>query len=312
MLALSRPSEVIAAPDHGRRWIELGREWLVQKQRQGKYAGRNGYEVARVLGRTAVIAPHGPERTTEEDLFVLLSRLCPGAAPKTVRAYLGIWGSFLSWCGNWVVQESRIRERFPNRATRTPVVPPEDRDRILTAAVGQERIVTALLGVGRRRVELIRSRVEDFHLDRVPPDYGVREKGGHGEVSAVFPLPARLRSELAWYLPLRATWSSTCLSDSGHLLCRRDGGRLVGVSSAYADRLLHSAERRAGTALWPAHAFRRGVATMLRARGADWEDVSNVLGHRSPETTRLYVEPLVRRSRTASALELLELRVGGV
>ena len=312
MLALSRSSEVIAAPDHGRRWIELGREWLAEKQRQGRYTGRNGYEADRVLRRTAEIAPHGPERTTEEDLLFLLSRLSPGAAPKTARAYLGIWGSFLSRHGNWVVQESRIRERYPNRATRTPVVPPQDRDAILTAAVGQERIVTSLLAVGRRRVEIIRSLVGDLHLDRVPPEYEVREKGGHGEVSGTFPLPARVRLELGWYLPLRATWASGCSADSGHLLCRREGGRLVGVSSAYADRLLHSAERRAGTTLWPAHAFRRGVATMLRARGADWEDVSGVLGHRSPETTRAYVEPFVRRSRMASALELLERPVGGL
>lgn len=312
MLALSRPSEVIAAPDHGRRWIELGRGWLIEKQRQGKYVGRNGYEVERVLRQTASVAPHGPERTTAEDLSELIATLCAGCAPKTVRHYLGIWGSFLSSLGNWAVQESRIRERFPNRATRTPVVPPEDRDAILTSAVGQERIVTAFLGVGRRRVEIVRALVSDVRLDHVPPEYGVREKGGHGQVSGIYPLPARVRAELAWYLPLRASWSEGTRFDSGHLLCRRDGDRLVGVSMAYADRLLHSAERRAGTTLWPAHAFRRGVATMLRARGADWEDVSSVLGHRSPETTRLYVEPLVRRARTASALELLELPAGGL
>ena len=306
MLDFLDPTEVIAAPDRGRRWIELGREWLTEKQRQGKYAGRNGYEAERVLRRTSEIAPHGPERTTEQDLIELLSRLSPGAAPKTARAYLGIWGSFLSSRGNWVVQESRIRERYPNRATRTPIVPPEDRDRVLNAAVGQERVVTAMLAVGRRRVEIIRSMVGDYHLDHIPPEYDVREKGGHGSVSATFPAPARLRAELAWYLPYRAAWASRCSRDSGHLLCREDHGRLVGVSAAYADRLLHSAERRAGTAPWPCHAFRRGVATTLRARGADWEDVSAALGHRSPETTRLYVEPLVRRSRMASALELLE------
>ncbi len=306
MIALPPAEGVIAAPENGRRWIELGREWLKEKQRQGKYGGRNGYEVERVLRRTAEIAPHGPERTTEQDLTELLQRLSPGAAPKTARAYLGIWGSFLSSRGNWVVQESRMRERFPNRATHTPVVPPEDRDRILNAAVGQERIVTALLALGRRRIEIIRSLVSDYHLDRVPPEYDVREKGSHGSVSATFPAPARLRAELAWYLPYRETLAARSVHDSGHLLCREDRGRLVGVSAAYADRLLHSAERRAGVALWPAHAFRRGVATTLRARGADWEDVSAALGHRSPETTRLYVEPLVRRSRMASALELLE------
>jgi integrase len=90
------------------------------------------------------------------------------------------------------------------------------------------------------------------------------------------------------------------------LICRWDGRELVDVSRAYIDRLLHRAELRAGVRAWPAHAWRRSTATLLRERGADWEDVSAALTHRSPETTRLYVDPLVRQRRLASALRLID------
>ena len=68
----------------------------------------------------------------------------------------------------------------------------------------------------------------------------------------------------------------------GGLICRWEGQDLVDVSGAYVDRLLHRAELRAGVRAWPAHAWRRSTATLLRERGADWEDVSAALTHRSP------------------------------
>ena len=40
--------------------------------------------------------------------------------------------------------------------------------------------------------------------------------------------------------------------------------------------------------------------------------MSATLGPRSPETTRLYLDPLVRKARMARALELLEVLPQGV
>ncbi len=306
MFALSDPLEVADVPEARRRFTERSEEWIAEKQRKGRYEGRNGYEALRFLTLAAELARVGPERVREEHVWRILGSVGGERRPKTLRFYAGILDNFLTWCGNPVVSVSGIRSQFPNRAVSTPVIPGPDRDRVLNAALGQERIVTALLGVGRRKIEIVRARVGDFRLDEVPPIYSVRQKGGRGQVTDTFVLTPMILRELAWYLPLRSQRSSGARDDTGHLLCREEGSRLVGVSTAYVDRLLHSAERRAGVAPWPAHSFRRGAATLLRARGADWEDVSMALGHRSPETTRLYVEPLVRQGRVAQALQLLE------
>jgi integrase len=293
-----------------RRWIEEADEWLRAKQAQGKYQGRNGYEARRFFGRCAVWCEHGPTTVREEDLWEILRKV--GPAPKTRRTYLALLGSFLASRGNWVVQESGIRRRIPNVAQRTPVVPAEDRDKVLAAAQELERVVTSLLAVGRRRVEIVRSELVDFQLDREPATYGIRGKGGGGAVTDTLYLPDQVARELAWWIPLRASWARKAEGDDGRLICRWEGSRLVGVSSAYVDRLLDRAELRAGVRLWPAHAFRRSTATLLRERGADWEDVSAALTHRSPETTRLYVDPLVRQRRLATALRLIEPRpIGG-
>jgi len=300
-------------PDTGERWVEEGYEWLEEKRSKGKYLGRHGDDATRFFRRCGEWVSVTPLKVREDDLWEILGHVRGRGASKTKLTYLRLLGSFLSWRGNWIVQESGITAHFPNRALNTPVITVEDRDRVLNAAQGLERIVTALYGVGRRRVEVIRARVEDFHLDRDPASYDVRQKGGRDSVTdAGMELTPSLLSELAWWLPLRAEWSSRATSDSGHLVCRWDGDRLVGVSYQYADRLLHSAEDRAGVRRWPGHSFRRGTATLLRERGADWEDVSGALLHSSPETTRQYVAPLVRRHRVAEALRLIEpARPGG-
>ena len=297
-------------PSTSRRWVQEGYEWLREKQSRGKWTGRNGYEALRLLRRCGEWLSVPPGRVREPDLWTVLKHV--GPAPKTKRTTLAILGAFLSFRGNWVVQESGIKATFPNRALNTPVVTAEDREAVLSAAQGPERLVTSLLGVGRRRVEIVRAKIEDFHLDRDPATYDVRQKGGAGRVTdRDLPVVPSLAAELRWYLPLRAGWSERAESDSGHLVCRWDGEQLVGVSSAYVDRLLHSAEDRAGVRHWPAHSFRRGAATLLRERGADWEDVSEALTHSSPETTRQYVAPFVRRRRLATALDLIEPRSPG-
>lgn len=312
MLALSALQEVPDVPTARRRLLEKRDQWIAEKQRQGKYPERSGRDVSRFIGHCADwVSGVGPEAWTEDELLTVLDHVGGERRPKTMRWYLGMLGSFLSWCGNPIVQTSGIRSRFPNRAMRTPVVSPDDRDRVMNAAQGQERLVTALLGVGRRKIEIQRAKVDDFRMEEIPPSYHVRQKGGRGEVTDAFVLTPMIMRELAWYLPLRTSWSEGARRDDGSLICRRNGRDLVGVSTAYLDRLLHSAERRAGTQLWPAHAFRRSTATLLRQRGADWEDVSMALGHRSAETTRQYVEPLIRRDRVAQALRLLEPISGG-
>lgn len=290
-------------PTTSERWLEEGRAWLKAKQARGKWLGRNGDEAPRFFERCGRWISHTPLGTSESDLWEIARRV--GPASKTKLTYLRLLGNFLAWRGNRVVQESGILRAFPNRAVNTPVVTVEDRDRTLTAAQGPERLVVALLSAGRRRVEIVRARVSDIRLER--EEYDIRAKGGRGEVThRGLPISESLRRELDWWLPLRSKLSAEARTDTGHLLCRWDGTRLVGVSYQYVDRLLDSAEDRAGVRRWPAHSFRRGAATLAYERGAHWDDVSELLCDSSPEVTRGYIAPFVRRRRHAATLRLIE------
>ena len=291
-------------PETARRWREEGEQWLAAKRRQRKYEGRNGDEARRFLRKCGVLLKHGPEQVTEEELWFLADRIM-GKASKTKRYYASILGSFLSSRRNWIVQETGFISRFPKVTALTPVAPPEDRDRVLNGAQGEERVVMALLGAGRRPVEVARARVEDFNVADPEPTMGVRTKGGHGEVTHRIALTPSLARELRWYLPVRAKWGSDANSDSGHLLCRRESGNLLGVSVQWVRRRASSAGQRTGVA-WPMYAYRRGVATALRELGADFEDITEVLCQDSYDSTRSYVSALLKRRRVASVLRLLD------
>jgi integrase len=294
-------------PTAGRRFKEDVDRWLNAKQSQGKYLGRNGYEARRFLRHCADwLGSVSPERVTEENVWTILNHIGGERRPKTMRFYVVLLDGFLTWCGNPVVRFSDFKSRFANRAVHTPVIPEEDRAKAIASARGPERVVMALLAVGRRKIEVVRARVSDFHVETHPPTYSVRQKGGSGEITDAFVLTPTLQRELDWYLPLRRSWAESAVSDSGFLICRGRDNHLVGVSTAYVDRTLRAVQLRAGVPAWPPHAYRRSAATIMRAKGADWEDVSLALGHRSPETTRQYVEPLVRRDRVALALGLLD------
>lgn len=300
--AVSSSEDRLPRGDAG-RWVEDSREWLRVNQSRGKYRGRNGTDALRFLRSCGRWVGKTPLRVTEDDLWVVVAHV--GKADKTRLTYLRLLGRFLAWRGNWVVQQSGVCANFPNRAVNTPVCPVQDRDRVLDAAQGLERVLVSFYSVGRRRVELQRLRVEDLHVDR--GTYDIRQKGGRDEVTdRDLPLSDSNYRELGWWLPMRAAWSARASSDTGHVVCRWDRDRLVGVSYQFLDRLLHAAEDRAKTRRWPAHSFRRGAATLLAEREADWEDISQALGHRSRDVTRAYVEPLVRRRRLASALRLIE------
>ncbi len=292
-------------PETARRWVEESRAWVAEKQRQGRYQGRNGYEAIRFLSKCGRWVSGTPERVTEQDLWTIVGHV-GGSAPKTRRFYLSLLGSFLSSRGNWVVQRSEIRRRFPNRPMNAPVLAGEERDAILNAAQGPERLVLALLTNGRRPVEVRRALVADVDPSVVPPTMRIRTKGGGGQVTAVRPLNQTAIRELTWWLPLRAKWAEQASQDSGHLVCRWDGTKLVGVSPAYLSRLLASAENRAGVPHHSLYSFRRGAATMLRERGAEWEDIRDALCHRSISTTEQYVSPLLAQKHAPAVMALLD------
>jgi integrase len=300
-------TEDTPVPETARQWVEESSVWVAQKQRQGRYLGRNGYEALRFLRKCGVWVSVFPSKVGEAELRVILSRI-GGTSPKTRRYYLSLLSSFLAAPPrlNEVVKHSGFKNAYKNRPLRTPVLPGEVRDRILDSSQGPERVIVSFLCSARRPVEILRARTEDLDLAR--GDIAVRAKGGRGDVTDRVPLNETVLRELRWYLPLRSSWAERAAEDSGHLVCRWDGERLVGVSIAYLRRALEAAERRAKVPWYPLYSFRRGAATLLRDRGAEWEDIRDALTHRSIGTTEGYVKSLRAAERAPAVVRLLDAR----
>jgi len=283
-----------------RRWNCKSRSWLKAKRERRKYEGKSGADALRLLERIGERLNMSPSAVTETDLWEIAPMF--GPAPKSKRYGFAILGSFLSSEGNWVVQSSRIRAEFPNRSSRTPVASSDEWERGMDRAVGIQRVVLALVWP-RRPCEVARALCSDVHLER--REMEVRQKGGHGEVTDWgVPLTGTVERELRWYLPLRAQWAQRAASDTGHLIARWDGDRLVGVSTAYLRRRVSEATRGSQ----PPYAFRRGGLTTLRDRGAEWDDVRDIALHRSIGTTELYVKSLQQRRRLPTVALLLDPR----
>lgn len=304
--------EEVCMPAAERRWAEQATKWVEEKRSVGRYRGRNGYEAVRFLSRCGEWVRASPAGVTEGDVWAILAHI-GGSAPKTRRFYLAMLGSFLASPprSNYVIQASGVKARFPNETVRTPVVPADVRDAVIDAAIGMERVVLALLSVGRRPVEIVRARVEDVTLAPSPGTMLVRGKGGGGDATARVALNRTVRDELAWYLPLRARWAEQAETDSGRLICRWEGAALGEVSVAFLRRRLADAERRAGAPRYPLYSFRRGTATLLRARGAEWEDVRDALTHKSIGTTEGYVSRLLAQERAPRVMALLDRAPAG-
>jgi len=290
-----------------KRWRKDARKWLEAKQARRKWLERPGHDALVYLLRCAAYVTRYPKEIEEPDLWVLVEKTMGPSGPAK-HYCLSVLSSFLTWCGNPVVAACGIRTRFSRKPGTRPVVPSSEMARIQRLAEpGQERATTALERVGRRRVEIARARWPvDFHLEVDPPTMDVRGKGGLGNVTGEpVALPEFVLRALREYIPLRQAMADGATFDSGHLICRKDGTKLVGVSCQYIDRLRRLACSRAGC-YWPGHAFRRGAATALAERGAQFEDISAALQQSSPEVTRGYVQGLVRQRRVARALALLE------
>jgi site-specific recombinase XerD len=292
-------------PATSRLWTDGGRKWVDEQRRRGKYEGPNGETIVRLLGKVAAhleakgcLVP--PKQATEETLVALSPVM--GSAPKTRRCYYGYLGGFLMAQGNPVVKTSGLLQRIPTIETEQPRLTATERNAMFNSAVGQERVVLAFMNVGLRRVEVLRMKLEDLE----PAFVWTRGKGYAAERSRQTPLNETIRQELAWYLPLRASWAERATEDIGHLLCWMNGSKLQGYSWQSIDRLVHSAGNRIGKHV-AGHMLRRTTAEMLRDAGATIWEIQAMLGHRSISTTESYLTRLDRHGKLAKAAALLEV-----
>ena len=163
------------------------------------------------------------------------------------------------------------------------ILEPEDVNRLLAAlrTYRDRAMVEAMVLGGLRRCEVLALRLQDLQVGprRV---FIVEGKGGHQRQVPVSP---RFFTSVAAYLDNERPASGT---DRVFVVLK---GKRRGqpLSPAGLDQILESARDRAGLAHATCHELRHTCMTRLREAGMALEAVQAQAGHRSIETTRLYL-----------------------
>jgi site-specific recombinase XerD len=172
---------------------------------------------------------------------------------------------------------------------RTPrtlprVLAPAEATALLAAlrTARDQAMVGAMLLGGLRRCEVLGLRLRDVQLadKRL---FIAEGKGGH---ERIVPVAGRFFTALAAYLererPAQAATESVFVVLKGP-----NRGR--GLSAAGVDEILRGARQRAGLAQATCHMLRHTCLTRLREAGMALEAIQAQAGHRSIESTRIYL-----------------------
>jgi site-specific recombinase XerD len=172
---------------------------------------------------------------------------------------------------------------------RTPrtlprIVPPETANAFLAALrTHRDRAMAeAMLFGGLRRCEVLGLRLQDVSPGerRV---FIVEGKGGH---QRVVPISARFFASLASYL----TDERPATSSTEHVFVVLKGPRRgIPLTAAGLDEIVSGACQRAAIAKLTCHQLRHTCFTRLREAGMALEAVQAQAGHRSIESTRIYL-----------------------
>jgi integrase/recombinase XerD len=180
-------------------------------------------------------------------------------------------------------ERSRPRQGVP--LIRTPrtlprILSPGEVDALL-AALRRERDRAMVLG-GLRRCEVLGLRLEDLHVGerRV---FVAEGKGGH---QRLIPMSSRFFSTVACYLDGERPASS---ATDAVFVVLKGPNRGRPLSADGLDEILDVARGRAGLTHGSCHELRHTCLTRLRQAGMSLEAVQAQAGHRSIESTRVYL-----------------------
>lgn len=143
-------------------------------------------------------------------------------------------------------------------------------------------ILLLLARLGLRASEVVKLELDD--IDWEAGCLRVHAKGGQG---TQLPLPSDVGEAIVAYL---RQGRSSSQSRRVFLRAKAPIRSLLGPSAV--DSIIRHALERTGisTPTKGAHQFRHGLATQMLRTGASLGEIGEVLGHRSPETTKLYTK----------------------
>lgn len=219
---------------------------------------------------------------------------------NTVNAHLSAIDAFYTHLGPGPANADRID--LPRQAPRA--LAEDETRRLLRGAerlpsIRDKTIVRLLYRSGLRAAELVDLDVDDVPTTARTGKVLVRAgKGRHGGKPRTIPANTDLRRDLAEYKKARAglPGADTCPA----LFLNRYGQRL---STRSVDEIVADLGTAIGLDDLSPHVLRHCFATDMLRRGADIVLVSELLGHASLNSTRIYTNPT--EADLARAVELL-------
>jgi len=161
-----------------------------------------------------------------------------------------------------------------------PVVLTKDETKSLLNAIGNPKhklMVELLYSSGLRVSELLNLKVKDINIDK---NYGFVRKG-KGDKDRLFILSEKLKDDLSGLIKTDKLTDDNYLFNSNR--CKKYNARSIQM-------IICKAAKTAGIrkSVHP-HTLRHSFATHLIENGYSVSDVQSLLGHKSPETTMVYV-----------------------
>lgn len=266
---------------HVRRWEAAVADYVDERRRSGTagpaWLRRIRWELEREPRLFQRLSPaeslRDPREVTEERILALKSQL-PWAS-ATFRLHFAALRPFLAWTGSEIARKGRLWAVPSGDASHRRWLSRPALALLFRSAHGRERLLVGLEGLnGLRRVEVLRLRYKDIHLDDA--FLHVHGKGRDGGHWRQVPLCPPLVPLLARSLP-------------GHA----PEDRLLPLSSSGADLLLQRAAYRAG---FPKegvrvshHDLRRTFGRLAHEAGMDLVQLKNLFGHASLDQTVHYI-----------------------
>lgn len=219
------------------------------------------------------------------------------AAPRTVALRTNMAKRFFGWLvENDTIARNPLAKLEPPRVhAGEPRFLEVDEVRALLQVAQRPRdraIILCMVQMGMRRVEINRARITD--LDWADQTLAIRGKNYRGEVSRCLPIPDEAAQALKAWCVLRN-------KQSEWLFCTRTGGQydLNDISRMVTTMLRRANVKRSSGDHISAHSLRHSFAQHLVDADVPIRTVQAALGHKSVQTTEIYLRRKVEVMRDA-------------
>jgi integrase/recombinase XerD len=212
------------------------------------------------------------------------------------RWRLSIFGTFLKWSGNNIVEQMRIGWPQDMRI-HANWLEPEEAIAVRNVAEGVERVIVHLeLDLCMRRIEVLRLRPEDFKGDRISV-LGKGVQGGKWRTVRYHPQTREIIGE--WLLTRQKMVAQVRVLDPkaqipDSLLIYKHGARLYAYQKTGIDQILGRLRKKTELVYGRAfdfsnHTLRRTGGRMLWKAKVPLEVIKEILGHEDTKQTIRYL-----------------------